>query len=119
MTGGFDIVHSNDFERAGKWRLARRSLGLRSFGMNVVDLQPGERIPEHHERERDHEEVFIVLSGTATMVIDGAEHPAPAGTFARLDPEPMRAVVNSSDEPTMVLIASAPRSSGYEPLDWA
>jgi uncharacterized cupin superfamily protein len=119
MTRGFDIVHSNDFERAGKWRLARRSLGLRSFGMNVVDLQPGERIPEHHERERDHEEVFIVLCGTATMVIDGAEHPAPAGTFARLDPEPMRTVVNSSDEPTTLLIAYAPRSSGYEPLDWA
>jgi uncharacterized cupin superfamily protein len=119
MPGAFDIVHSNDFERAGKWRLARRSLGLGSFGLNVVDLQPGERIPEHDERERDQEEVFIVLSGTATMVIDGAEHPAPAGTFARLDPEPMRTVVNLSDAPTTVLIASAPRSSGYEPLDWA
>jgi hypothetical protein len=47
------------------------------------------------------------------------EHPAPAGTFARVDPEPTRTVVNSSDEPTTVLIASAPRSSGYEPLDWA
>lgn len=45
MAGGFDIVHSNDFERTGKWRLARRSLGLSSFGMNVVDLQPGERTP--------------------------------------------------------------------------
>jgi mannose-6-phosphate isomerase-like protein (cupin superfamily) len=74
MTRGFDIVHSNDFERAGKWRLARRSLGLRSFGMNVVD-----RIPEHHERERDHEEVFIVLSGTATMVIDGRGASGPGG----------------------------------------
>jgi uncharacterized cupin superfamily protein len=119
MAGGFTIVHSDKFERAGKWRLARRSLGLGSFGMNVVDLQPGERIPEHHERERDHEEVFIVLSGTTTMVIDGAEHPAPAGTFARVDPEPMRTVVNHSDEPATVLITSAPRSSGYEPLDWA
>jgi uncharacterized cupin superfamily protein len=119
MTGGFDIVHSNDFERAGKWRLARRSLRLSSFGMNIVDLQPGERIPEHNESERDHEEVFVVLAGAPTIVIDGREHPAPAGTFARLDPEPMRTVVNSGSEPASVLIASAPRSSGYEPLAWA
>jgi uncharacterized cupin superfamily protein len=116
---GFTIVHRDDFERSGRWSLARRSLGLESFGMNVVDLQPGERIPEHHERERDHEEVFIVLSGEPTMVIDGEEHPAPAGTFVRLDPEPMRTVVNNGGEPATVLIASAPRSSGYVPLDWA
>jgi quercetin dioxygenase-like cupin family protein len=119
MAAGFSIVHGDDFERAGKWRLARRSLGLSSFGMNVVDLQPGERIPEHHERERDHEEVFIVLSGEATVVIDGEAYPAPTGTFVRLDPEPMRTLVNDGEGPTTVLIASAPRSSGYEPLDWA
>jgi hypothetical protein len=53
------------------------------------------------------------------MVIDGAEHQAPAGTFARVDPEPTRTVVNQSDEPTTILIASAPRTSGYEPLDLA
>ena len=84
---GFTIVHLDDFERPfPKWALARKSLGLQSFGMNVVELPPGETIPEHDETETDQEEVFIVLSGEATMVIDGEDHPAPAGTFARLDP---------------------------------
>jgi quercetin dioxygenase-like cupin family protein len=115
----FTIVHRDDLERSGRWSLARRSLGLRSFGMNLVDIEPGARIPEHNEAERDHEEVFIILSGTATVVIDGTEHRAPAGTFARLDPEPSRTVVNTGDEPVTLLIVSAPRSSGYEPLDWA
>jgi len=46
----------------------------------------GERIPEHDETERDQEEVFVTLSGSPTIVIDGEEHPAPEGTFARLDP---------------------------------
>jgi len=115
----FTIAHRDEFERSGRWLLARRSLGLRSFGMNVVEIEPGARIPEHDETERDHEEVFVVLSGAATVVIDGAEHPAPAGTFARLDPEPTRTVVNTGNEPVTLLIASAPRSSGYEPLDWA
>ena len=85
---GFTMVHMDDFERPfPKWALARKSLGLESFGMNVVELPPGETIPEHDETGSDQEEVFIVLSGEATMVIDGEDHPAPAGTFTRLDPE--------------------------------
>ena len=92
---GFTIVHLDDFERPfPKWALARKSLGLTSFGMNVVELPPGETIPEHTEVESDQEEVFITLSGEATIVIDGEDHPAPAGTFARLDPEPQRTVRN-------------------------
>ena len=117
---GFTIVHVDDFERPfPKWALARKSLGLRSFGMNVVELAPGETIPEHDETESDQEEVFIVLSGDATMVIDSEDHPAPAGTYARLDPEPKRTVVNRSDTDVTVLILSAPRTSGYTPMEWA
>jgi uncharacterized cupin superfamily protein len=117
---GFTIVHMDDFERPfPKWALARKSLGLQSFGMNVAELPPGEMIPEHDETGSDQEEVFIVLSGDATVVIDGVDHPAPAGTFARLDPEPRRTVVNRGDADAVVLIVSAPRTSGYTPLDWA
>ena len=116
----FTIGHLSDFERPfPKWALARRSLGLQSFGMNVVELPPGETIPEHDETLSDQEEVFIVLSGEATMVVDGRDHPAPAGTFVRLDPEPQRTVVNRSDADVTVLIVSAPRTSGYTPPDWA
>jgi quercetin dioxygenase-like cupin family protein len=116
---GLTICTREDFERTGNWLLVRRGLGLSSFGINLVEIPPGERIPEHDETGRDQEEVFIVLSGAATLVVDGTEHPAPAGTYARLDPEPRRTVVNTGDEPASVLIVSAPRSSGYEPLSWA
>jgi len=117
---GFTIVHADDFERPfPKWALARKALGVTSFGLNLVELPPGESIPEHDERERDQEEVFVTLAGEATLVIDGEEHSAPAGTYARLDPEPQRTVVNRSDAPATVLIVSAPCTSGYEPLDWA
>jgi len=117
---GFTIVHLSDFERPfPKWALARRSLGLQSFGMNVVELPPGEAIPEHDETETDQEEVFIILAGEATMVIDGQDHAAPAGTYCRLDPEPQRTVVNRSEADVTVLIVSAPRTSGYKPPEWA
>ncbi len=116
---GFTILHRDELERTGRWSLARRSLGVRSFGMNVVDIEQGYAIPEHDETERDQEEVFIVLSGSPTIVIEGRDYAAPTGTFARVDPHVMRTVRNDGSEPASVLIISAPRTSGYEPMDWA
>jgi quercetin dioxygenase-like cupin family protein len=119
MADGYTILHRDEFERTGRWALARRSLGVESFGMNVVDIEPGYAIPEHDEHQRDQEEVFIVLSGNATIVVDGQDHPGPAGTFARVDPHVRRTVRNDGQEQVSVLIVSAPRSSGYAPMDWA
>ncbi len=113
------VVHRESLERDGAWSLVRRSLGLSSFGMNLVEIASGGRIPEHDEVESDQEEVFVVLAGDAVLVVDGADHPAPAGTFARLDPAPVRTVRNDGDGPVTLLIASAPRTSGYAPMEWA
>jgi uncharacterized cupin superfamily protein len=115
---GLTIRRREELERTGNWLLARRSLGLSAFGINLVEIPPGERIPEHDETGRDQEEVFVVLSGSPTLLVDGVRHDAPAGTFARLDPQLRRTVVNDGDEPASVLIVSAPRSSGYEPMSW-
>ena len=102
---------------------AGRSCAARSdappSGINLVEIEPGGQIPEHDETDRDQEEVFFVVDGDTTMVIDGEDHPAPAGTFARLDPRRRRTVRNSGRKPATVLIASAPRTSGYEPMEWA
>jgi uncharacterized cupin superfamily protein len=115
----FTIQHLSDFETNGRWSLVRRGLGVESFGLNVVEIEPGYSIPEHDETERDQEEVFVVLEGECVMVVDGEDHPAPAGTFARVAPAPTRTVRNDSDAPAKVLIVSAPTTSGYEPMGWA
>jgi uncharacterized cupin superfamily protein len=114
------VKHIDELEHPWpKWILVRKSLELQSFGMNVCELQPGEQIPEHHEMDRDQEEVFVTLSGAPTLVIDGSEYPAPEGTFARLAPARARYVVNNGPDVSRVLIISAPRTSGYAPMDWA
>jgi quercetin dioxygenase-like cupin family protein len=115
----FKIAHTDDCETTGNWRLVRRTLDVRSFGINIVEIPPGERIPEHDETGRDQEEVFVVLDGSPTLLIDGQAHPLRAGTFARIDPNHSRAVSNGTEGPVSVLIVSAPRSSGYEPMGWA
>jgi (S)-ureidoglycine aminohydrolase len=116
---GFTIAHREKLEKTGSWSLVRRTLGAESLGINLVEIAPGDAIPEHDETGRDQEEIFFVVSGDPTMVIDGEDHYAPAGTFVRLDPEPRRTVRNDGQGPASVLIVSAPRDSGYQPMEWA
>jgi uncharacterized cupin superfamily protein len=116
---GYKVAHQQELERTGNWTLVRRSLGCRSFGVNLVEIPPGESIPEHDETERDQEELFSVVSGSPTLVIDGEDHPTSAGTFARVDPAHRRTIRNDTSSPCSVLIISAPTSSGYQPMEWA
>jgi uncharacterized cupin superfamily protein len=115
----FKLAQRAECETIGNWQLVRRTLELQSFGINIVEIVSGEQIPEHDEIDRDQEELFLVLGGEPTLVIDGEDHPAPTGTFARLDPEHKRTLRNDGEQPAEVLIASAPRTSGYEPMSWA
>jgi quercetin dioxygenase-like cupin family protein len=116
---GYTILHRDDLERTGRWLLARKSLGVECFGMNLVEMEPGYQLPEHDEKAREQEEVFIVVDGSPTMVIEGEEFPAPAATFIRVEPHLKRTMRNDGDSTARVLIVSAPTSSGYEPMDWA
>jgi uncharacterized cupin superfamily protein len=116
---GYTIADRDDLEQTGNWTLVRRSLGCRSFGINLVEIAPGESIREHDETGRDQEELFFVISGSPVLVIDGQGHSARPGTFARLDPARRRTVRNDGAEPSSVLIVSAPTTSGFEPMGWA
>jgi uncharacterized cupin superfamily protein len=116
---GYTIAHRDELERTGNWSLVRRSLDCQSFGVNLVEIPAGESIPEHDETERDQEELFYVISGSPTLLIDGEEHSARSGTFARLSPRHRRTVRNDGSETAAVLIVSAPTSSGYTPMSWA
>lgn len=117
---GFTIVPDHELERAYDiWVLVRKSLGLAAFGLNIVELPAGGSIPEHHELDRDQEEVFYVIAGSPTITIDGVDHALEPGAFVRLDPEPVRTVRNDGDGTARLMIVSAPTSSGYEPMGWA
>ena len=123
MAAGYTIKSWDEFEElAGSggatWRLARKSLDASAFGFNVVDIAPGGELPAHDHSGDDQEEVYAVLDGEGVFVIDGEEHPAPAGTFCRLAPEVNRTVRNSSDSPIRCLVIGVPVSSGYEPMSW-
>ena len=79
----------------------RRQLGVTTFGMNQIVLEPRQRGRIH--RHRDQEEVYLVLEGTLTVVIEGEEHVLEAGELARVAPALRRQLVNRGGERVMLV----------------
>jgi quercetin dioxygenase-like cupin family protein len=123
MGEGYTIKHVDEFEEmegsgSATWRLARKSLDGGSFGFNVVDIAPGGQIPEHNHTGDNQEEVYIVLDGRATIIADGEEHEAPAGTYLRAAPEVNRTIRNDAEATVRALLIGVPVDSGYTPMSW-
>jgi len=70
----------------------RRQLGVSSFGMNQIVLQPGQRGRIH--RHRGQEEVYLVLEGTLTLLIEGDSTDLVEGELIRVAPHVRRQLVN-------------------------
>ena len=81
-----------DLDAGERFVSLRRALGVTSFGMNLMLLEPGQRGRIHrHQRQ---EEVYLVLDGVVTLIVDGQEHDLGAGEVARVAPEVRRQLVN-------------------------
>jgi mannose-6-phosphate isomerase-like protein (cupin superfamily) len=79
----------------------RRQLGVTSFGLNQIVLQPGQRLRIHrHERQ---EEVYLVLEGNLTLMLEGQESELGDGDLVRVAPEVRRQLVNRGPGRLVVL----------------
>jgi mannose-6-phosphate isomerase-like protein (cupin superfamily) len=70
----------------------RRHLGVSSFGMNQIVLEPGQRGRIH--RHLHQEEVYLVLEGRLTLVIESEMTELGEGELIRVAPQVRRQLVN-------------------------
>lgn len=90
-------------------------LGVSGFGINLITLQPRQRLRVHvHERQ---EEVYAVLGGELTLVVEGQEHRLGPGHYARLGPVTKRQVVNRGPERLVLLVVGASATNVHERRD--
>jgi uncharacterized cupin superfamily protein len=121
---GYTIKHRDEFESMegsgeATWMLARKALGTSAFGFNLVEIGPGGEIPEHDEAESGQVELYVILGGEAALRIEGEEHPAPAGTFASVEPPASRTILNRSQAPVTALLVGVHPSADFKPASFA
>jgi uncharacterized cupin superfamily protein len=102
-----------DPDPEGRMVTLRRDLGVTSFGLNEIVFQPGQRGRIH--RHREQEEVYLVLEGTLTLVIEGSEQVLEKGELIRVAPELRRQVVNKGPDRLMLIALGG--SSEHEGRD--
>ncbi len=91
-----------DYEHGERFQTLRRELGVSSFGINLILLEPRQRARIHaHEHQ---EEVYLVLAGELTLLIEGTEHLLGPRRLARVAPSVRRQLVNVGPE-RLVLLA--------------
>lgn len=100
----------------GAVKLAGAELGIRSFGMQVLDFPAGfAGYPEHDHSEDGQEEVYAVLRGHADFVVDGEHVPVAAGAILRVDAASRRTLEPGPDGVRILAVGCAPDGSYERP----
>jgi quercetin dioxygenase-like cupin family protein len=93
----------------------RTPLGVSSFGINVLTFEPGQRNRIH--RHRQQEEVYVVLDGTLTLIVEGEPGDYVVGDVVRVAPEVRRQLVNRGPALLRLLALGGHVEHEHEPRD--
>ena len=93
----------------------RDPLGVVSFGINQMVLAPGQRGRIH--RHKHQEEVYLVLEGTLTLMVEGEAHEFTAGEVVRVAPSTRRQLVNRHRSPLSLMALGGHTGHSHEPRD--
>ena len=121
---GYEIASLTELESVKgpgtlRWTPVRKQFGITAFGINAYTAsEAGQDVVEEHTEERlGHEEVYLVVSGRATFVLDGEEHEVPAGSAVYLrDPKVKRFA--RAEEPGTTVLAIGGKPGQHEVSAW-
>ncbi len=100
------------------WLPVRRHFDIQAFGVNAYTAaEAGQRVVEEHREENGHEELYVVVAGRATFMLDGEEHDAPAGTLVHCPPSTLRGAL-AAEAGTTVLGIGAKADEVFKPSGW-
>jgi mannose-6-phosphate isomerase-like protein (cupin superfamily) len=101
------------------WHPLRHALGVRAFGVNAYTApRAGQDVVEEHVEGSGHEELYVVLSGSARFTIDGEQLDAPAGTCVFLPDGETRRYAVALEDGTRVLAVGAAPGKPFEVSAW-
>jgi quercetin dioxygenase-like cupin family protein len=121
----YEVAHVDDLESIPishglVWRPVRRRFDVRSFGVNAYTSEEvgGQVVEEHTESQLGHEEIYLVLRGSAAFTLDGEEVELAAGTLVHISDPEVRRVALSEEEGTTVLALGGKPGEAYTVSAW-
>lgn len=77
-------------------------IGTTSVEVSFGTLAAGEQLPFFHHHKQN-EEVYVVLSGTGTFLLDDAEIEAASGTVVKVNPQTSRCIKATGTVPLVYI----------------
>ena len=102
-----------------RWTPLRKHFGITAFGISAYTAaEVGQDVVEEHDEQAlGHEELYVVVSGRATFVLDGEERDVPAGSVVFLsDPKVKRYA--RAEEPGTTVLAIGGKPGVHEVSAW-
>ena len=87
------------------------ALGAENVAINYYELEPGESFAFGYHKHDEQEEVFYVVSGTATFETEDGEVDVHAGEVIRFPPGEFQQGWNRGDERVVALALGAPKET--------
>ena len=96
--------------------VVRQELGITAFGANSFAADAGEQIFEPHdelsENSGSHEELYVVVHGSATFSVGDERIDAPAGTLVLARPGDWRGATAEQDGTAVLVLGGPPGAAG-------
>ena len=121
---GYEIASLTEIESVKavgtlRWTPVRKHFGITAFGISAYTAtEVGQDVVEEHTEEQlGHEELYVVVAGRATFVLDGEEKDVPAGSVVFLrDPKVKRYA--RAEEPGTTVLAIGGKPGSHEVSAW-
>lgn len=93
--------------KGGALHFLRDELNCENLGITVIDAEPGWEGLEHDHAEDNHEEVYLLVEGEATIEVGNEVVQLEEGDAIRVPGEEERKIFNG-DEPSKIVAVGAP-----------
>lgn len=103
----------------GWGKLVRKGLGIRAFGVQIMDYPPGHVTVSHDETATGQEEMYLALRGSGELLLDesGERHPVDPDHIACVGPAISRTLVAGPEGLRVLCVGGVP-GAPYEPPEW-
>jgi hypothetical protein len=121
---GHDVTASSIDDLPQLWdgfaKMVRQGLGIRAFGVQIMDLPPDYTTRSHDETESGQEELYMALSGSGAVLIENPPEervPLDADHLCRIGPSVARRLQSGPDGMRVLCVGGVPEGV-YEAPEW-